>query len=146
MHLNSNFHVSFNQIQNINNSPSFPFKVYVLVPISKRVQNLVNAALGKMGKTSLREQKGRLQQKQLAVVSSWIGGCSLLSKSLKAKLKQDDGCDDDDADIAAAVAANRLIMLVNPIVPLALALTFNNSQKSNPESQREYGCFRLYFE
>ena len=35
--------------------------VYVLVPkISKRVQNLVNAALGKMGKTSLREQKGRL--------------------------------------------------------------------------------------
>ena len=79
-------------------------------------------------------------------MSSWIGGCSLLSKSLKAKLKQDDGCDDDDADIAAAVAANRLIMLVNPIVPLALALTFNNSQKSNPESQREYGCFRLYFE
>ena len=70
-------------------------------------------------------------------MSSWIGGCSLLSKSLKAKLKQDDGCDDDDADIAAA--ANRLIMLVNPIVPLALALTFNNSQKSNPESQREHG-------
>lgn len=64
-------------------------------------------------------------------MSSWIGGCSLLSKSLKAKLKQDDGCDDDDADIAAA--ANRLIMLVNPIVPLALALTFNNSQKSNPK-------------
>ena len=65
-------------------------------------------------------------------MSSWIGGCSLLSKSLKAKLKQDDGCD-DAADIAAAVAANRLIMLVNPIVPLALALTFNNSQKSNPK-------------
>ena len=64
-------------------------------------------------------------------MSSWIGGCSLLSKSLKAKLKQDDGCDDDDADIAAA--ANRLIMLVNPIVPLALALTFNNSQKQTPK-------------
>ena len=102
--------------------------------ISKRVQNVVNAALGKMGKTSLREQKGRLQQKQLAVVSSWIGGCSLLSKSLKAKLKQDDGCDDDDADLAAA--ANRLIMLVNPIVPLALALTFNNSQKIKPRKSK----------
>ena len=64
-------------------------------------------------------------------MSSWIGGCSLLSKSLKAKLKQDDGCDDDDADLAAA--ANRLIMLVNPIVPLALALTFNNSQNQTPK-------------
>ena len=69
-------------------------------------------------------------------MSSWIGGCSLLSKSLKAKLKQDDGCDDDDADIAAAVAANRLIMLVNPIVPLALALTFNNSQKIKPRKSK----------
>ena len=35
--------------------------------------------------------------------------------------------------MAAAVAANRLIMLVNPIVPLALALTFNNSQNQTPK-------------
>ena len=78
-------------------------------------------------------------------MSSWIGGCSLLSKSLKAKLKQDDGCDDDDA-VAAAVAANRLIMLVNPIVPLALALTFNNSQNQTLKVKESLDAsnFRAY--
>ena len=64
MRWNSNFHETFNHINyrilTFHQASLLKCMSLSLCKISKRVQNLVNAALGKMGKTSLREQKGRL--------------------------------------------------------------------------------------